>query len=448
MSALARWFRHQGHAVSGYDRTETALTAGLKQEGISIHYKDEVSEIPQEVIQQKDKTLVVYTPAIPKNHKGYEYLAKNGYTIMKRSQVLGKLTENRFTIAVAGTHGKTTTSTMIAHIVNYAGENCDAFLGGISSNVGSNLLHSTKPAGDSIMVVEADEYDRSFLTLHPNVMVVTSADPDHLDIYGDKNAVLESFSAFIAQSSEKSHLVIKEGLEYLKPSERGDISVHSYALKGNSIKAENVTIVDDVFRFDYVSEEEIIKDIALKVPGFHNVENALAATTAALKVGIDASLIREALNTFSGVKRRFEYIVRSEGVIYIDDYAHHPVEIKAFLSSVKALYPKRVLKVIFQPHLYSRTRDFMGEFGESLSIADELLLMEIYPAREEPISGVSSDALLKYITSENKGVFSPEEILRQLSENDNDIVVTIGAGDIDKLVSKIGEILRRGDGKK
>lgn len=448
MSALARWFHRQGLLVAGYDRTLTALTGALQQEGISVHYNDAVSEMPPQVIQKRDKTLVVYTPAIPHDHKEYDYLLKNGYRIMKRSQVLGMLTENRFTIAVAGTHGKTTTSTMIAHIINHAGANCDAFLGGISNNIGANLLQSKLPGDQSVMVVEADEYDRSFLTLHPNIMVITSADPDHLDIYGDKNAVLESFADFIAQSTANSKLIIKDGLQHLKPQTRGDISVFSYALNGGEIKAANVRIQNDVFVFDYVSEQATITDIALKVPGFHNVENAVAACTASLELGLDPDLVREALNTFSGVKRRFEYIVRSEKVTYIDDYAHHPVEIKAFLSSVKALYPSRELKVIFQPHLYSRTRDFMAEFGESLSLADEVLLLEIYPAREEAIPGVSSSLLLDYINVEKKRVCTVDEVLQDIIQKDNDVLVTIGAGDIDKLVQPIGEILRRKrDGK-
>lgn len=448
MSALARWFHHQGLRVWGYDRTLTSLTAALQQEGILIHYHDEISEIPQEVINKKDRTLVVYTPAIPKNHKEFEYLLKNGYSIMKRSQVLGMLTENRFTIAVAGTHGKTTTSTMIAHIINTTGKNCDGFLGGISNNIGSNLLLSMKPSDESIMVVEADEYDRSFLTLHPNIIVVTSADPDHLDIYGDKNAVLESFTEFISQSTINSHLIIKEGLEHLKPQNRADINVSSYALDGKKVRTQNLTINKDIFAFDYLSDHGVIKDIQLKVPGFHNVENAVAACTAALLAGISPTLIRDALNSFSGVKRRFEYIVRSENIIYIDDYAHHPVEIQAFLSSVKALYPTRILKVIFQPHLYSRTRDFMEEFGESLSIADEVLLMEIYPAREEPIPGISSSVLLGKIKVGKKDIFGADQILQHLIQNENDVVVTIGAGDIDKLVYPIKEILsRKSDGE-
>ena len=443
MSALARWFHRQGLRVSGYDRTLSSLTSELQQEGISIHYVDEISEIPPQVVQKKESTLVVYTPAIPKNHKGFDYLLKNGYTLMKRSQVLGKLTENRFTIAVAGTHGKTTTSTMIAHIINYTGGNCDAFLGGISNNIGSNLLQSNKPVAQSVMVVEADEYDRSFLTLHPNITVITSADPDHLDIYGAKDAVLESFSDFIAQSTEGSQLIIKEGLEHLKPASRADINISSYALDGQGVSAKNVTIQGDVFVFDYESEEQTIRSINLKVPGFHNVENAVAACAATLKLGLAPEMIREALNAFSGVKRRFEYVVRSEQTIYIDDYAHHPVEINAFLSSVKALYPSRNLTAVFQPHLYSRTRDFMAEFGESLSLADEVLLLEIYPAREEPIPGVSSSSLLSYITADKKGVYTSDELLKHLIQARTEVLVTIGAGDIDKLVHPIGEIIRR-----
>lgn len=446
MSALARWFSKQGLSVSGYDKSPTALTERLTQEGIFIHYKDEINEIPEDVIVNKGRTLVVYTPAIPRDHKGFEYLSSSGYEIKKRSQVLGMLTENRFTVAVAGTHGKTTTSTMIAHILNYAGDNCDAFLGGISNNIDSNLLISKKGIEESVMVVEADEYDRSFLTLHPDIAVVTSADSDHLDIYGDKDSVTKSFSEFINQGTENSTLIIKEGIEHLKPEARKDIQVLPYAVDGKNIWAENINIERDVFIFDYISERESIRNIHLKVPGFHNVENALAACSVALKLGISTSLIKEALEVFSGVKRRFEYVYRTENTIFVDDYAHHPVEIEAFLKSIKAIYPERSVKAIFQPHLFSRTRDFMQEFGRSLSLADEVLLLDIYPARELPIPGVTSEELLKYVNSEKKSLCTRDQILKNIRNSDNEVIVTIGAGDIDKLVQPIKEILKgRGD---
>ena len=443
MSALARWFAQKGASVSGYDRTPTALTESLTREGILIHYRDEINEIPEEVILNKEKVLVIYTPAIPKDHKGFEYLFSNGYVIKKRSQVLGMLTENRFTVAVAGTHGKTTTSTMIAHVLNYAGKNCDAFLGGLSNNINSNLLISKNAAEDSIMVVEADEYDRSFLTLHPNLAVVTSADSDHLDIYGDKDSVAKSFGEFINQCTVNSTLVIKEGLENLKSDERKDIKVLPYAVKGTRIKADNIRIEKDVFVFDYISDKVNINDIRLKVPGFHNVENAIAACTVALELGIQEGIVRQALGEFSGVKRRFEYIVRTGDVVYIDDYAHHPVEIEAFLKSVRALYPGRKIKAVFQPHLFSRTRDFMKEFGESLSLADEVLLLDIYPARELPIEGITSQSLLECIDTSKKSVCSVDQALANIKDQNNEILVTIGAGDIDKMVQPIKEILKR-----
>lgn len=440
MSALARWFKRQGHEVFGYDLTPSVLTDSLQEEGIKVHFEDTIEAIPSAVRQKKEEVLVVYTPAIPKEHRGFEYLSTNGYLIKKRSQVLGMLTENKFTIAVAGTHGKTTTSTMIAHVLHYAGIPCDAFLGGISNNLGSNLLISEKRE-ESVMVVEADEYDRSFLTLHPNIAVITAADADHLDIYGDKNALSKSFKDFINQLVSEGVLVLKEGLTDLEVDLRTDIQVFKYAIKGRRARAENLIIEDDIFRFDYVSEQENIANIRLKVPGYHNVENAIAAATVALRLGVGPDVIRKALEAFKGVKRRFEYVLREQDVIYIDDYAHHPIEIEAFLKSVKALYPERKVTAVFQPHLFSRTRDFMAEFAESLSLADEVLLMDIYPAREMPISGVSSQLLLEKIDCNEKKLLDKESLLNLIKEKKMEVLVTMGAGNIDRLVQPIKTLL-------
>lgn len=437
MSALARWFKRQGHEVYGYDLTPTVLTDCLQEEGIVIHFQDTIEAIPQAVLQARDNVLVIYTPAIPKGHLGFDYLNTQGYLIKKRSQVLGMLTENRFTIAVAGTHGKTTTSTMIAHVLYYAGKPCDAFLGGISSNLGSNLLINEKSREESVMIVEADEYDRSFLTLHPNIAVVTAADADHLDIYGDKETLSKSFKDFINQLVYEGTLILKEGLTALKAAVRKDIKVLFYAIGGKGARAENLIIEHDIFKFDYASETANIPDIQLKVPGYHNVENAIATITVALQLGLAPDIIKEALAAFKGVKRRFEYILKTPEIIYIDDYAHHPVEIEAFLQSVKALYPKKKLTAVFQPHLFSRTRDFLTEFAKSLSLADEVILMDIYPARELPIPGISSQLLLENISSKEKKLLDKESLLSLIKEKRPEVLVTMGAGNIDRLVQPI-----------
>lgn len=440
MSALARWFKHQGYAVFGYDRTPSELTDNLSKEGIEIHYEDAFEAIPEAVLNAKENVLVVYTPAIPKNHIEFNYLQKNGYDIQKRSQVLGMLTQNKFTVAVAGTHGKTTTSTMIAHVLHNAGKPCDAFLGGLSNNLNSNLLMSEE-ADTSIMVVEADEYDRSFLTLHPNIAVITAADADHLDIYGHKDALSQSFKEFINQVVNDGTLVLKQGLEHLTEGTRQDIQVLSYGIAQGQAKAENVAIEEDVFKFDYVAPGARIDNIRLGVPGFHNVENAVAACTVALNLGIAPDAIRKALEEFRGVKRRFDYILRTPDIIYIDDYAHHPIEIEAFLSSAKALYPEKKITAVFQPHLFSRTRDFMEEFAKSLALADKVLLLDVYPARELPIEGVSSQVLLDKIEKPEKKLLDKEALLNYVKETDMEVLVTIGAGDIDLLVQPLKTIL-------
>lgn len=441
MSALARWFNQKGCLVSGYDKTSTPLTDQLEAEGISVHFEDNIEAIPQRIIEDSKNVLVIYTPAIPKGHQELAYFHSKGYVIKKRSEVLGMLTKNKFTVAVAGTHGKTTTSTMIAHILSYSGRSCDAFLGGISVNLGSNLLVSKSESRDAVMVVEADEYDRSFLTLHPDIAVVTSADADHLDIYGDKDSLSESFRAYVNQIAVNGRLVLKKGLESLIPQTRKDIEILSYALSNAEVRAENITVENDIFEFDYTNGQEQIKNIRLKVPGFHNVENAVAATTVALELGISGATVSKALEDFKGVKRRFEFIIRNEDTVFIDDYAHHPIEIEAFLRSVKALYPNKKLTAIFQPHLFSRTRDFVVEFAESLSIADDVWLLDIYPARELPIPGVSSELVLDRVQAAEKRMVNKETILQYIKERKPEVLVTIGAGDIDRLIQPIKGIM-------
>lgn len=442
MSALARWFNRQGYTVLGYDRTPSNLTDALRSEGIAIHYEDTLEAMPEMVLQSKENVLVVYTPAIPKTHVGLNYLRNKGYKLQKRSEVLGMLTQDKFTVAVAGTHGKTTTSTMVAHLLHEAGIPCDAFLGGISNNLNSNLLVSENRE-KSIMVVEADEYDRSFLTLHPNVAVITAADADHLDIYGHKDALSQSFKEFIHQMVEGGTLVLKQGLENLVSEARQDIQVLSYGNANGYAKAENINIEEDIFKFDYVSPNVRINNIRLGVPGYHNVENAVAACTVALNMGVEPAAIQSALERFKGVKRRFDYVLREADITYIDDYAHHPIEIEAFLGSVKALYPKRKVTAIFQPHLYSRTRDFMDEFAQSLTLADEVLLLDIYPAREQPIEGVTSQVLLEKIGKEEKKLLDKTSLLDYIRVADVEVLVTIGAGDVDLLVQPLKTILMK-----
>lgn len=430
MSGLARYFKHLGCDVQGYDRTETDLTRALVQEGIEVVYQDEVNLLPAVYRQPSAETLLVFTPAIPQDLAIKAYFANNGFTLYKRSEVLGIISASRFTIAVAGTHGKTTTSTMIAHLLKDSGYDCSAFLGGISSNYNSNVLYGE----NNVVVVEADEYDRSFLTLHPNIAVVTSADADHLDIYGDEKHLLESFALFLGRVTRDGVSIVKKGLPF-----KGDIT---YAKEEQcDAYARHIRVEDGVFYFDYISDLYEILDISLGMPGLHNVENAVAAITVALRLGIDAEKIKSALASFRGAKRRFEYVVKTARNIYIDDYAHHPEELRAFLTSMKKLYPTKKLTVVFQPHLYSRTRDFIDGFAEVLKLADELLLMDIYPARELPIEGVTSGWLLDKVNLEQKQLLSPESVLAFVKENRPELIVTVGAGDIDRLVKPLKQIL-------
>ncbi len=439
MSAIARWFKHKGLRVSGYDRTPTPLTHELIEEGMEIHFEDRIEFIPGYLT--REKTLVVFTPAIPKNHLEHAYLIGQGFTILKRSEVLGLLTKSYTTVAVAGTHGKTTTSSLIAHILKYAGIDMVGFLGGITTNYSSNLVMHGEVNAKTIVVVEADEFDRSFLRLFPEIAVVTSADADHLDIYGDHASMLTSFKDFIKQITKGGNLIIHESISSL--ADGIEISKETYGMSQGQFFAGNITANGGFFEFDLHGFGKKIEKIQLGVPGFHNMENAIAATLVAMKLGVNERTIREALASFKGVKRRFEFIIKRDDLVYIDDYAHHPTEIEAFLNSLKSMYKGRKLTVIFQPHLFTRTRDFAEGFSKSLSIADEVLLMDIYPAREEAIPGVSSDMLFKDITSPVKIRCSKKDVMQKLEDLDVEVVATVGAGDIDTFVKPIKEMLNK-----
>jgi UDP-N-acetylmuramate--alanine ligase len=443
MSALARWFMKSGLKVSGYDKTSTVLTNELEHEGMAIHFNDDVKSIPQQVLNSKEQTLVIFTPAIPKDHTEYNYLKDNGYTILKRSEVLGLITKSYRTIGVAGTHGKTTTSSMIAHILKFAKKNMVAFLGGITTNYESNLIMEGEVDTDTIVVVEADEFDRSFLRLFPETAVITSADPDHLDIYGDHDSMIVSFREYVKQIKQNGSLIIHESIADRLASDATHITKSIYSMSRGQFFAGNITAHSGFFEFDLCGFGPTNERIRLGVPGFHNVENAVAASIAAHQYGVSIAQIKAALESFKGVKRRFEFVVKGQKTMYVDDYAHHPTEIEAFLRSMKSMYPRRKLTVVFQPHLYTRTRDFAEGFASSLSIADELVLMDIYPARELPIPGVDSDMIFKNVTSKVKIRCGKADLMQKLEALDIDVIATIGAGDIDTFVKPIKEMLSR-----
>ena len=434
MSALARWFNANGYEVVGYDKTATTLTRKLMEEGIIVHYEDSLDLIPKEF--NPENSLVIFTPAIPKEHKQFNYFRSADFEIKKRAEVLGMISKTMYTVAVAGTHGKTTTSSMIAHILNESGVDTTAFLGGISSNLNSNLLLGKSK--DSIAVIEADEYDRSFLQLSPNIAIVTSADPDHLDIYGDEAGMLESYIDFTKRLSQDGKLFVSTSAQAKLNSDNAII----YGENG-LIRAENLRIEDNRYIIDYINESLRIEDIQLNLPGQHNLENALAAITVALELEVSPEHIKKALISFKGIKRRFEYIINEPELKFIDDYAHHPQEVSAFLQTLRTLYPEKYLQVIFQPHLFSRTQDFSVAFAESLSLADNVILMDIYPARELPIPGVTSGLILDKIDSKEKNLLAREEIIDFVQATNPDVLATIGAGNIDTLVPELNQSLTK-----
>ena len=432
MSAIARYYKFKGCNVSGYDKTPSELTGELIAEGIGVHYEDNTDFIPKDV----ENTLVVYTPAIPHDLKELLYVQEHGYTLLKRSKTLGEIAKGQRCLAVAGTHGKTTTSTLLAHIFTDSKVGCSAFLGGISKNYDTNLLVSHNPT----IVAEADEFDRSFLQLFPEIAVITAMDADHLDIYGDLKHVNEAFQAFAGQVS--GTVITKLGLDITPNHTKARIMRYSYNDPRADFYADNLRKDEcGYFTFNLKYPDGVIKDCRVGVPGWVNVENAVAASAIALVYGIDPEAIRHALGTFLGVKRRFDIHVNRPGCAYIDDYAHHPNEISTAISSMRDIFPGRRLTAIFQPHLYTRTRDFADEFAKALSAVDKLILLDIYPAREEPIPGVSSRLIFDKVTAPEKVLLKKEMLMKYLEDEKIDTLITFGAGNIDRFIPQITEML-------
>ncbi|MBL4709198.1 MAG: UDP-N-acetylmuramate--L-alanine ligase [Flavobacteriales bacterium] len=438
MSALARYFNQSGKQVAGYDRSTTVLTKRLQTEGISITDFDEADAVPHPY-RNKERTLVVYTPAIPENSPMLTYFKEEGFECLKRAEVLGLLSREMKTIAVAGTHGKTTVSSMIAYLLKSNGIKVNALLGGISRDFGTNLVLDV---GAKIMVTEADEYDRSFLQLYPDQLVVTSIDPDHLDIYEDEEDLRNTYSQLIGQINEGGVFVTKPSiLSALRDSSK--VRNRTYAIDGPAfIQAKRLRVEEGNYVFDYESEACKIEDVICGLPGLHNVENALAAITIAHENGIEPNEIKKSIGSFTGVKRRFDVHLKKEDIIYIDDYAHHPEEIKMLLASVRELYPGKEITTIFQPHLYSRTRDFGAEFAKELSVSDDLILLEIYPAREEAIEGISSIWLSKQIGKKGVSVCEKHQLINILKTKNVEVLLTVGAGDIDTMIDPIIEFYK------
>ena len=434
MSALARFFQSKKKNVFGYDKTPSQLTDELMTEGMNIHFEENIQLVPENV------DVVVYTPAVPANNKEYQWFIENKIPMMKRSEILGILSDSFKTIAIAGTHGKTTTSTLTAHLLKQSSLDCTAFLGGIAKNYQTNLLLSDK---SNLLVAEADEFDRSFLHLHPHSAVITSADADHLDIYKDKNQLQLAFVQFASQVKPKGNLIIKKGVNLnLNPDNQS--TLYSYSLEsGADFFPENIQIQNGLYTFDFVTPDNIMKNMKLCLPGLFNVENAIAALAVAYLNGANEQELRTGLGSFLGVKRRFDFRINNPRMVYIDDYAHHPAELKACITSARHLFPGKRISGIFQPHLYSRTRDFADEFALSLDLLDEIILLPIYPARELPIKGIDSEMLLQKIKNPNKTLLSKDQLVDELIKNKKlEVLLTLGAGDIDRLVPMIEEALK------
>ncbi len=432
MSAIARYYHFKGLKVSGYDKTPSDLTHALESEGIEVHYEDNTDFIPKDV----ENTLVVYTPAIPKDMGELVYVQEHGYRVIKRSRTLGEIAEGQRCLAVAGTHGKTTTSTLLAHIFQDSGEGCSAFLGGISKNYDTNLLVSR----NETIVAEADEFDRSFLQLFPEIAVITSMDADHLDIYSDISNMHEAFKAFAAQVS--GTVITKIGLPITAEDTGAKILRYSFDDAEADFHASDI-VVDECgyFTFNLHHPGGVVEGCRVGIPGWINVENAVAASAIALTYGLAPEKVRHALGTFAGVKRRFDIHVNRPGCAYIDDYAHHPKEIAAAISSIRDIFPGRKLTAIFQPHLYTRTRYFAGEFAEALSTVDKLIMLDIYPAREEPIPGVTSEMIYNDVTATEKVIMAKEELMEYLDNEPIDVLITFGAGNIDRFIGPITDML-------
>ena len=433
MSAIARYYNARGYAVSGYDRTPSELTEELEKEGIEIHYEDNTAYIPSNI----ESTLVVYTPAIPKDMGELTYVREHGYKVVKRSRILGEISDGERCLAIAGTHGKTTTSTLLAHIFQASGEGCSAFLGGISKNYGSNLLISK----NNVIVAEADEFDRSFLQLHPEIAAITSMDADHLDIYSDLEHIKSAFKEFASQVT--GTVIAKYGIDITEKDTDAKVMTYSYDnpeadFYASEIKQDECGYLN--FRLNY--PEGHIDGCKVGVPGWVNVENGIAAAAIAITYGLDNDKIKNALASFAGVKRRFDIHLNTPECSYIDDYAHHPKELSSAISSIREIFPGRKLTAIFQPHLYTRTRDFAAEFAESLSKTDKLILLDIYPAREEPIPGVTSEIIFDKVKCAEKVMLKREELMEYLKKETVDVLITFGAGNIDRFTEEITEMLK------
>lgn len=437
MSAVARYFMKRGMKVAGYDKTPSNLTRQLEKEGMDIHYDENTDSIPS-YCRNRENTLVVYTPAIPESHKELSFFRKEGFDIEKRAQVLGMLTRTHKGLCFAGTHGKTTTSTMCAHIMHQSNIDCNAFLGGISKNYSTNYILSEK---SDYVVIEADEFDRSFHQLHPWMSVITSTDPDHLDIYGTKEAYLESFRHYTTLIQPEGALIIHKGLE-MKADVNSDVMIYDYALDGGDFHAENIKIDNGKITFDFISPIENVADIELGHPIPINIENGVAAMAMAQLCGCTAEELRHGMKTYNGVDRRFDFRINNNDIVFLSDYAHHPKEIYQSAKSIRALYEDKKITAIFQPHLYTRTRDFYKDFADSLSMLDRVVLCEIYPAREEPIEGVSSQLILDNLKPEvEKHLVKKDDIIDFIDRNDFEVLLILGAGDLDNMVPQIAEIL-------
>ena len=439
MSAIARYFLHIGVVVAGYDKTPSALTKELEKEGMDIHYEENVALIPA-ACKDASSTLVIYTPAIPQEHQELVYFHENGFTIEKRAQVLDTLTRSHKGLCVAGTHGKTTTSTMCAHIMHQSHVDCNAFLGGISKNYGTNYILSDK---SDYVVIEADEFDRSFHWLRPWMSVITATDPDHLDIYGTKEAYLESFRHYTELIQPGGALIIHKNLE-MKQHVQDGVKIYEYSLNEGDFHAENIKIDNGEITFDFISPVESISNVELGQPVPINIENAVAAMAMAQLNGCTAEEIKEGIKTYEGVERRFDFKIKDDKHVFLSDYAHHPKEIYQSAKSIRELYKNRKITAIFQPHLYTRTRDFYKDFADSLSILDEVILCDIYPAREAPIPGVTSELIYKNLKpGVEKSMIHKEDVLDLVKKRDFDVLIVLGAGDLDNLVPQMAEILKQ-----
>ena len=432
MSALARYFKTQGKNVSGYDRTETTLTKQLVAEGIAVHYEEDLNKAP------KDADMVVYTPAVPADHAELVYYRENNYPLFKRSDVLGLITKSSFNICVAGTHGKTTISTMIAHILRHSGYGCNAFLGGISVNYDTNFWSDP----NNVCVVEADEYDRSFLKLSPDIAIISAMDADHLDIYGTEAAMQEAFIEFSGKLKDGGLLLSKFGIKRSSELKAEDHKTYSVQNDSADIYGANIRLKDGSYEFDMMMKDAMLDNVVLNMGGMHNVENCIVAMAVAKRLNIEPAKIKAAVANFKGVKRRFEYIIKTKNIVFIDDYAHHPEELRALITGAKALFSNKRCTVVFQPHLYSRTKDLAQEFASVLDLANEVVLLPIYPARELPIEGVSSKMIMDSMYNDNAHLMNKDELMDWMKTHEVELFITAGAGDIDTLVEPLKKILQ------